>query len=273
MLHIQTPNTTVLMTGDFDTRDSPLVRGAQPVQADILFVEGTYGGRDHPPKEEEVGRFIEAVAEVVRQGGTVLIPAFANGRTQDVVMLLHKHLPNLNVHVDGMGKRVAKTHLEHPSLLRDGKALERAWRWAKQVSSKSDRKKALSADVIVTTSGMLEGGPALWYLNRLRHDAKNSIFFTGYQARDTGGRGLLEEGSIDIYGQRVHIDLAMEQFSFSTHAGHQEILDFAKACEAKHVVVYHTDPTHARPPLVEALVEQGHTVHEPKNGESYIIEH
>ena len=55
MLHIQTPKTSVLLTGDFDTRDSPLVRGAQPVQADILFVEGTYGGRDHPPKEEEVG--------------------------------------------------------------------------------------------------------------------------------------------------------------------------------------------------------------------------
>ena len=227
MLHIKTPTTTVLLTGDFDTRDSPLVSGAQPVQADILFVEGTYGGRDHPPKEEEIDRFIQAVAEVVRRGGTVLIPAFANGRTQDVVMLLHRHLPNLNVHVDGMGKRVAKTHMEHGSLLRDSNALERAWRWAKQVSSKSDRKKALSADVIVTTSGMLNGGPALWYLNRLRHDAKNSIFFTGYQARDTGGRSLLEEGAIDIYGQRVHIDLEIQQFSFSTHAGHQEILDFA----------------------------------------------
>ena len=95
-----------------------------------------------------------------------------------------------------------------------------------------DRKKALSADVIVTTSGMLNGGPALWYLNRLRHDTKNSIFFTGYQARDTGGRSLLEEGAIDIYGQRVHIDLEIQQFSFSTHAGHQEILDFAKACRA-----------------------------------------
>ena len=92
MLHIKTPTTTVLLTGDFDTRDSPLVSGAQPVQADILFVEGTYGGRDHPPKEEEIERFIQAVAEVVRRGGTVLIPAFANGRTQDVVMLLHRHL-------------------------------------------------------------------------------------------------------------------------------------------------------------------------------------
>ena len=272
MLHIQTPQQSVLLTGDFDTRDSSLVAGAQPVKADILFVEGTYGGRDHPPKEEEIQRFIEAVESVVRRGGTVLIPAFANGRTQDVVMLLHQHLPHLNVHVDGMGKRVAKTHLNNPSLLRDASALERAWRWAKQVSGKSDRKKALAADVIVSTSGMLSGGPALWYLNRLRHDTKNAVFFTGYQAKDTGGRDLLETGTIEIYSQRVDIALQTEQFSFSTHAGHQEIITFAKACEAKHVVVYHTDPNHARPPLVEALHEQGHIVHEPKNGESYIIE-
>ena len=209
---------------------------------------------------------------MVKRGGTVLIPAFANGRTQDVVMMLHKHLPHLNVHVDGMGKRVAKTHLNHPHLLRDGGELERAWRWAKQVSSKSDKKKALGADVIVTTSGMLEGGPALWYLNRLRHDQKNAIFFTGYQARDTGGRTLLETGTISIYGQEAHVSLDMEQFSFSTHAGHQEILEFARACEAKHVVVYHTDPNHARPPLVDDLASQGHVVHEPKNGESYVIE-
>ena len=83
---------------------------------------------------------------------------------------------------------------------------------------------------------------------------------------------MLETGSIVIYGQRVDVALQTEQFSFSTHAGHQEILDFAKACQAKHVVVYHTDPNHARPPLVEALTKQGHVVHEPKNGESYVIE-
>ena len=266
MLHIQTPETSVLLTGDFDTRDSSLVKGAEPVQADILFVEGTYGGRDHPPKEEEIGRFIDAVEDVVRRGGTVLIPAFANGRTQDVVMMLHEHLPRLNVHVDGMGKRVAKTHLAHPELLRDSKALERAWRWAKQVSSKSDRKKALAADVIVTTSGMLEGGPALWYLNRLRHDRKNAVFFTGYQARDTGGRGLLETGSISIYGQRVDVPLQTEQFSFSTHAGHQEILEFAKACQAKHVVVYHTDPNHARPLSLRRFHNKATSFTNPKTG-------
>ena len=85
--------------------------------------------------------------------------------------------------------------------------------------------------------------------------SKNAIFFTGYQARDTGGRNLLETGTISIYGQQAHVSLDMEQFSFSTHAGHQEILDFAKACEAKHVVVYHTIQSRTTP-LVEALLSK-----------------
>jgi putative mRNA 3-end processing factor len=183
-------------------------------------------------------------------------------------MLLHRHLPHLDVHVDGMGKRVAKIHLEHGGFLRDSNELERAWKWVKRVGSKSDKKKALNGNVIVTTSGMLSGGPALWYLNRLREDRRNAIFFTGYQAKDTGGRSLMDTGRLEIYGRPAEIDLEWKQFSFSTHAGHKEILDFAKACEAKHVVVYHTDPNHARPPLVEALEAQGHTVHEPVNGVS-----
>ena len=272
MLHVETPNKSVLFSGDFDTRDSQLTVGAKPVKSDVLFVEGTYGGRDHPPKQEENERFIERVIEVTDRGGTALVPAFANGRTQDVVMLLHKHLPELNVHVDGMGKRVAKLQMEHPETLRDSTALEAAWRWCRRVSSKSDRKKALDADVIVSTSGMLDGGPSIWYLNRLRHNPKNAILLTGYQARNTGGRRLLEERRIPIFGKISPIDLEVDQYSFSTHAGHQEIVDFAAQCQAEDVVIYHSDPTMARPPLAAALETNGHRVHAPENGISGILD-
>ena len=268
MLHVETPNKSVLFSGDFDTRDSQLTIGAKPVKTDVLFVEGTYGGRDHPPKQEENERFIERIVEVVDRGGTALVPAFANGRTQDVVMLLHKHLPELDVHVDGMGKRVAKLQMEHPETLRDPSALESAWRWCRRVSSKSDRKKALDADVIVSTSGMMDGGPSIWYLNRLRHDRKNAILLTGYQARNTGGRRLLEERKVPIFGKLANIELDVDQYSFSTHAGHQEIVQFAEECQAEDVVIYHSDPNMARPPLAEELELKGHRVHLPKNGES-----
>ena len=272
MLHVETPNKSVLFSGDFDTRDSQLTIGAKPVQTDVLFVEGTYGGRDHPPKQEENQRFIERIIEVIDRGGTALVPAFANGRTQDVVMLLHKHLPELDVHVDGMGKRVAKLQMDHPETLRDPSALEAAWKWCRRVSSKSDRKKALDADVIVSTSGMLDGGPSIWYLNRLRHERKNAILLTGYQARNTGGRRLLDERRIPIFGKLANIELDVDQYSFSTHAEHQEIVDFAEQCQAEDVVIYHSDPTMARPPLAEALEKNGHQVHVPENGISGILE-
>lgn len=272
MLHVETPNKSVLFSGDFDTRDSQLTIGAKPVKTDILFVEGTYGGRDHPPKQEENERFIERIVEIIDRGGTALVPAFANGRTQDVVMLLHKYLPELDVHVDGMGKRVAKLQMEHPETLRDPTALESSWKWCRRVSSKSDRKKALDADVIVSTSGMLDGGPSIWYLNRLRHDRKNAILLTGYQARNTGGRRLLEERRVPIFGKLANIELDVDQFSFSTHAGHNEIVQFAEECQAEDVVIYHSDPNTARPPLAEELEAKGHQVHVPENGISGLIE-
>ena len=269
MLKVDTPTKKILFTGDSDTRDSPLTSGAKPQKVDTLFVEGTYGGRNHPDSREETNRFLDHIETVVDKGGTALIPAFANGRTQDIVMKLHKFAPHLDVHVDGMGKRIAKMQLEHPETLRDHNALEKAWSWCRKVSSKSDKKKALNSDVIVSTSGMLQGGPSIWYLNRLRHDLKNEILFTGYQARDTGGRKLQNESKVSIFGKETDIELNWEKFSFSTHAGHKEIVNFVKECQAKEVVVYHTDPNEARPHLEEELTKLGIKVYSPENGISY----
>jgi len=271
MLNVETNTHKLLFTGDFDTRDSPLTKGARPEKCDILFVEGTYGGRDHKPKTETIEEFIKKIVEITDKGGTALIPAFANGRTQDVVMMLHQYLPELDVHVDGMGKSVARLQLEHPESLRDPAKLQDAWRWCKKVSSKSDKKKALSADCIVSTSGMLDGGPSIWYLNRLRMDPRNAVLLTGYQARGSGGRMLLDEKQVPIWNKNTPIELDVHQFSFSTHAGHSEIVNFAEKCEAETVVVYHTDANHARPPLVQDLEAAGHIVHQPVNGESRII--
>ena len=272
MLNVETDTHKLLFTGDFDTRNSQLTLGAKPIKTDILFIEGTYGGREHPKKEENLDSFINRVVEITDRGGTALIPAFANGRTQDMVMTLHKHLPELEVHVDGMGKHVAKLQMENPEALRDPKALQDAWKWCRRVSSKSDKKKALNADCIVSTSGMLDGGPSIWYLNRLKDDERNGVIFTGYQAEGSGGRSLLEKRVVPIWGKPTNIDLEVNQFSFSTHAGHSQIVEFSAACEAETVIIYHSDPNTARPLLVEDLEKNGHTVHTPTNGISHIIE-
>ena len=235
-------------------------------------MEGTYGGKDHPNRQEEEKRFLRSVEKVVENKGTVLIPSFAMGRSQDILMILQDSDFDLNIHYDGMGKTITKTMLEHPEMILNPSALKLAFGNSKKVSSKSDRKKALDADVIVTTSGMLEGGPAIWYLNRLRMDKRNSVFITGYQAEGTGGRMLLEKSRLPIYGNITQIDLETKRFDFSTHAGHKELVDFAKKTQAENVILYHTDNKTARPQLSKSLEDLGINVHSPMNRKSYIIE-
>ena len=270
MYEIKTPDRRILWSGDFDTRDSPTNHGAQPVQADVLFMEATYGDSDHPERAVEEKRFIDRVVEVVERGGTALVPVFANGRSQDVLMMLWNSKLKLNVHFDGMGQRVTKTFLEHPEFVNDPKGLKEAFRWSKRVSSKSDRKKALSADVIVTTSGMLDGGPAVWYLNRLRNDQRNAILLTGYQAEGSGGRLLSETGRLHIFGKLTDIPLELDRFALSNHAGQKQLLEFALATQAKDVVLFHSDPD-VRPAIAELLEKEGVRVHMPANHESYTI--
>ena len=94
MIDIQTPERKILISGDFDTRSSRLVEGAKPQKADILFMEGTYGGKNHPNREEEEQRFLRNVERVVERGGNELIPSFAMGRSQYILMIVNNSYLN-----------------------------------------------------------------------------------------------------------------------------------------------------------------------------------
>ena len=175
----------------------------------------------------------------------------------------------MDVHYDGMGTRVTREWLGCPEFIRDAKAMESAYRWARRVSGKSDRKKALHADVIVTTSGMLDGGPALWYLNRLRHDGSNAILLTGYQAEGSGGRRLLETGRLPIFGNQTRIPLEIDKFELTNHADHPSIFKFARKSEPSHVVLFHADGGAAK--AIEADLAVETKVHLPSNNETLEI--
>ena len=239
MVEINTPSAKILWTGDIDTRNSPNVIGASPISCDILCLEGTYGARTHPNRSDEEQRFVERVKEVVNRGGVALVPAFASGRGQDILRILKRDAPHLNVHFDGMGTRLTKDWLLFPEYNNNFKELMKTWKWVKRVYGKSDRKKALNADVIVTTSGMLDGGPALWYLNRLSSNKSNAILLTGYQAEGSGGRLLLDEGRLSIYGKMTKINLEINQYALSNHADGPSLVKFAKDCSPKEIILFH----------------------------------
>lgn len=251
---------TSLFTGDLNTVSTRLVQGANPVKCDNLFVEATYAGRNHlNPRLKEEYRFIEKVKEVVGRGGKVIVPCFAVGRTQEVMLLL-KDL-KLNMWVDGMGKHVNRIYMDFPDHL-NLKDFKRAFNRFNAVRVSSDRRKVKKgADVIVTTGGMLDGGPVLEYIDAFHDDPSTAVLMTGYQVPESNGRMLRDKREIEVLTEasrgrspeeilgpvetrRIKVKCEVDQFDLSAHADHPQLLKFIRGCKPENVILMHSDQAH-----------------------------
>ena len=255
---------TTLVTGDLHTLDTRLVLGAKPVKCDNLVMESTYSGRNHPPRLKTEYDLLKKVEQVVQRGGLAIIPSFAVGRTQELMLLLKDS--RFDFWLDGMGKTVNGIYLDFPEFLRSAKRLRQALNKTNVVRNGRARGRAVKGEVILTTSGMLDGGPVLSYVEAIRQDAKSAILLTGYQVEGSNGRKLLETGMMDFQGVSERVQCEVMKFDFSAHAGHNELLAFAKACEPQKIVLMHGDD---REILAGDLRAQGFEVLLPKNGEKF----
>ena len=255
-------NQTMLFTGDLHTLTTDLVWGARPIQCDTLFVESTYAGRQHPERLKSEYAFLKKVEQVVDRGGLALVPSFAVGRTQDILLTLAK--AHHEVWLDGMGKKVNTIYVHHPEYIRSAKKLRQAMNHVRVVDGPRTRQLALKGNVVVCTSGMLDGGPVLSYLDAIREDTRSAILLTGYQVEGTNGRRLVDTGSIDLYGVEVDIKIEWQKFDFSAHAGHDELVRFIEGCDPRRVVLMHGDQ---RELLAQAL--EGREVLLPREGQWY----
>jgi putative mRNA 3-end processing factor len=235
-------------TGDIHVLDTNLVNGARPVKCDNLFVEGTYGNRLHKDRKQSEKDFVDKVKEVVEQGGKALVPCFAVGRTQEVMMLL-KDLP-YDMWVDGMGRKITSLYTDYPEYLSNMKKLKASRRSFHEVKSSSMRSKSRKGEVIVTTGGMLDGGPVLNYMRMVKDDPKSAILLTGYQAEDTNGRLLMEQGKVFIDGVEEKINCPWFKYDFSAHADQAQLVEFIRGCDPENVVIMHSEHREA---LREAL--------------------
>lgn len=252
----------MLFTGDLNTVNTRLVWGAHPVKCDVLFMESTYAGREHPDRHETEKALVDTIRDTTRHGGVAIVPTFAVGRSQEIALVLKD--AGFNVWLDGMAKQVSRIFMGQPNFLRNKKDLERAFENIRFIHSQHGRKQALKGDVILTTSGMLDGGPVLWYLSQLRNDPKSRVLLTGYQVEGTNGRRLLETGHIQDKGVNVKVECGVQKFDFSAHAGHKDLVKFARDCGAKDIVLFHGD----KPELLRPDLEEFATVHTPKTGET-----
>ncbi len=256
---------STVYSGDIHTETQRLVGGAKPKDCTNLFIEGTYGGRNHPPRQQTEDDFIAKIDEVIDRGGTVLIPCFAVGRTQEIMLLL-KDL-GYEMWVDGMGRAVTRLFLDYPEYLRDARQLRNAKKRFHEVRRPANRDAAIKGQIIVTTGGMLDGGPVLRYLNQLRNDPKSAILLVGYQAEDTNGRMLMEQGCVKIDGEIVKIECELQKYDFSAHADHSQIVDFVKACDPDNVIIMHSE---AREAFLDDLSD--YNVILPQTGEEFELD-
>lgn len=270
-VELQSNDLKLIFTGDLYTREQRLVYPAKQTKCDVLFMESTYAGREHPARADVEQDFLGFAQEVKDRGGVLLVPAFAVGRSQEIAMVLQGK--GFNVWLDGMGRKVASIYAQNPTYLNDPSKYMRALGEVKDVRNHRGRSVALQeADVIITTGGMLDGGPVLFYLDAMKNDPKCGVAITGYQAQGTGGRRLRDEGVIDLDprepGKKVHkIECEVRHFDFSAHAGHQDLVDFAKKTGASEIVLFHGDNREA---LVGDLSEFA-KVHLPIRGEHFTV--
>ncbi|MGM0605694.1 MAG: MBL fold metallo-hydrolase, partial [Halobacteriota archaeon] len=234
--------------------------------ADVVICESTYSEVEHENRSEVEARFVDRVERTLWEGGSVIVPAFAIGRTQELLLICAAY--DVPCYVDGMGKDVTRMLLGHPEFVRDFEALRRAKSHARFVTGRDGQRKRITDQpaAIVTTSGMLSGGPAMTYLPEISDDPLNTIALTGYQVAGTPGRELLETGRAEIGGRMLSVSARVEQFDFSAHADHTGLRAFLDAYGDAEVLVNHGDRCEA---FAAELRADGYDAMAPSIGTEY----
>ncbi len=248
-------NQRLVFSGDIGRPGIPIIRDPVPISdgADILIMESTYGNQLHPPYPESEKELERIVNETAARGGSLLIPAFAVGRTQQIVYALHKlhndgRIPNLPIYVDSpLATRTTEIFRLHPEvydteirefLLTDND--HNPFGFSRLLYTQTvEQSKALNSlkvpAIIISASGMLEGGRILHHLRNRIGDPRNTILITGWQAPNTLGRRLVEhEKTVRIYGEEHEVRAKVEVLTgFSGHADREGLLNFVRAMKKK----------------------------------------
>jgi len=234
----------VLYTGDFNTDDTQLLKGSDKKlpKIDVLIMETTYSKRDHPDRKEEEKRLVRRVKETIANGGVAVMSSFAIGRTQEILLILAKHGIDYPIFMDGMAKKATTIINSKSEFLHERKALDNALKKVTYINNQNQRKKAIKNPcAILTTSGMLNGGPVVWYLDRLHNDTRNTLSMTGYQVEGSAGHGLLETGRFILDERNFKMKMDYKRFDFSSHTGRDDLFKFVDELKPQKIFCVHGD--------------------------------
>lgn len=296
-------HTKAVFTGDLGNNDIPLLSSPTMIDnADYLIMESTYGARLHLKNEDKASLFLKIVAETLDKGGTVVIPSFAVGRTQEILYELngikekenneefkknYRTLMQAPVYVDSplaiSATEVFKENAnlfdeENQRLIQEGdNPLEfpglQFTRTAEE--SKLLNQKEESA-IIISASGMCEVGRIKHHLKHHLWDPNSTILFVGYQAKGTLGRRLVEgEKMVKIFGEEIAVNARIEYIEgYSGHADQEWLLNFIYSfiTKPKHIFLVHGEPE-GQEVLKQKIIETTQIpVSIPEYGQTYTLD-
>ncbi len=282
---------TLGFTGDVGRDQRPILRDPRPMpDCDYLICESTYGGRTHDPPDAAKDRLAEVVSETAARGGKVIIPAFAVGRTQEIVYRLDEltnegRLPPVPVYVDSpLAVNVTDIFKRHPECFDDelleymeGDAEPFGFARLSYIRDVEDSKKINSSRlpmVVISASGMCEAGRILHHLRNNVEDPRNTVLMVGFCAPHTLGRRIVERRpEIKIFGEPHRLRANVEVMnSYSAHADEPELVEFVSHLDPnrmKRIFLVHGDADRQLL-LRDALDAAGYgDVYGPERGESF----
>ena len=256
---------TVLYTGDMHDEGTNLLRGAKlPKGVDVLVTESTYAGRNRVPREREEAKLVESVEEVIAEGETALIPAFAVGRAQEVLLLLEKYAKYIAL--DGMAKKATGIVSSYSHRIKDAAKLRDVLDKIMWVRSEKSRAIAMkNRPIILSSAGMRSGGPILSYLRKVAPNKEARIMFTGYLVEDSPGWGVLNNKVYDNEGERFDIRCRVEQYELSAHASREGLMRIIEETNPSQVVCVHGDSCEQ---FAKEIRKTGREAFAPANGET-----
>jgi metallo-beta-lactamase family protein len=280
----------LVFSGDIGRWQQPIIRDPHPpaVPADLVIMESTYGDRDHPPIEDMRGRLAAIVRETAAKGGRVIIPAFAVGRTQDILYDLHAltiagQLPAIPIYIDSpLAVSATGVFAANPEVFDRSETLIQdvanifefpQMHYVRDV----DESKALNTQrgpmVVIAASGMAEAGRIQHHLANHASDPRNTVLIVGFQAEHTLGRRIVERRPmLRIFGDEIPLRARVEVLNgYSAHGDRTELTRWVDAVREKGGKVPAVCLVHGEAPAQDALTTRlsarGYRVQSPAPGD------
>jgi metallo-beta-lactamase family protein len=276
-VYLQADGQSLLFSGDLGRQSDPLIREPAPRQAsDTLIIEGTYGNRLHGP-EDPADALAEIVAKTAARGGTLVIPAFAVGRTQSLLLVLDRlrrsgRIPKIPIYLDSpMAISATELYRKHTYSHRlDPQAVAQMCDVAEYVREVEDSKALDQRDdpiILISASGMATGGRVVHHLRRFVGDPRSTILFAGFQAGGTRGAKLVDGADrVRIHGEWFPVRAEIATLDMlSAHADQDELIAWMRSNDRapRRTFVVHAEPSAAEALRERIVDELGWTVDVP----------